>query len=70
VPFISVLVPARNEAVVIENTIRHLVSLRYPKQSLEILVVTDEKETQATEDGKAEYYQRSAGPHTQAEKRL
>src|SRR5690606_15144738 len=50
VPFISVLVPARNEAVVIENTIRHLVSLRYPKQSLEILVVTDEKETQATED--------------------
>lgn len=50
VPFISVLVPARNEAVVIENTIRHLVSLRYPKQSLEILVVTDEKETQATDD--------------------
>jgi len=50
VPFISVLVPARNEAAVIENTIRHLVSLRYPKNSFEILIVTDEKETQGTRD--------------------
>lgn len=47
-PFISILVPARNESVVIENTIRHLVSLKYPENSLEILVVTDEKEILGT----------------------
>lgn len=50
VPFISVLVPARNEPVVIENTIRHLVSLKYPRNSFEILIVTDEKEIQGTRD--------------------
>ena len=50
VPFISVLVPARNEADVIENTIRHLVALNYPRDSLEILIVTDEKEIHGTRD--------------------
>jgi len=44
VPFISILVPARNESLVIENTIKHLRSLCYPKDSFEIIVVTDEKE--------------------------
>ncbi len=44
VPFISILVPARNESVVIENTIRHLAVLKYPQDLLEILVITDEKE--------------------------
>ncbi|HHY17756.1 MAG TPA: glycosyltransferase [Firmicutes bacterium] len=44
VPFISILVPARNESLVIENTLRHLVSLHYDEQSFEIICVTDEKE--------------------------
>ncbi|MGI6163580.1 MAG: glycosyltransferase family 2 protein [Bacillota bacterium] len=43
-PFISILVPARNESLVIENTLRHLSSLKYPENSFEIIVVTDEKE--------------------------
>lgn len=44
-PFISIMVPARNESLVIENTIEHLLSLEYPKDSFEVVVVTDEKET-------------------------
>lgn len=44
IPFISILVPARNEADVIENTIRHLRSLEYPHDRFEIIVATDEKE--------------------------
>jgi len=49
-PFISILVPARNEADVIENTVRHLQGLRYPKDSFEIVVITDEKELLATRE--------------------
>ncbi len=43
-PFISILVPARNESLVIENTITHLTKLNYPKDSYEIIIITDEKE--------------------------
>lgn len=43
-PFFSILVPARNEADVIANTIEHLASLEYPKDRYEIIVITDEKE--------------------------
>lgn len=43
-PFFSILVPARNEAEVIANTIEHLASLEYPKDRYEIIVITDEKE--------------------------
>lgn len=43
-PYISVLVPARNEALVIENTIRHMMGLEYPRDRYELIVVTDEKE--------------------------
>jgi len=45
VPFISILVPARNEAVVIANTIKHLCKLQYPSSRYEIVVITDQKET-------------------------
>lgn len=48
-PFISILVPARNESLVIENTINHLLSLNYPHDSFEVLVVTDEKEAIASQ---------------------
>ncbi|MBE3518840.1 MAG: glycosyltransferase [Firmicutes bacterium] len=43
-PFISILVPARNESDVIENTVRHLAKLKYPEDRYEIIVITDEKE--------------------------
>jgi cellulose synthase/poly-beta-1,6-N-acetylglucosamine synthase-like glycosyltransferase len=48
IPRFSIFVPARNEADVIEKTVDHLVRLRYSPDHYEILVVTDEKEMQAT----------------------
>ncbi len=54
IPFMSIMVPARNESLVIDNTIRHLTSLRYPAERFEVVVVTDEKETQAAEKDRAE----------------
>jgi len=48
-PFFSVLVPARNEADVIERTVDHLALLQYPRDRYEILVVSDEKEVQTAE---------------------
>lgn len=44
-PFISILVPARNEALVIANTVLHLTKLEYPRDRMEIIVITDQKET-------------------------
>lgn len=41
-PFVSIVVPARNEAVTIETCIRHLASSGYP--SFEIIVVDDRSE--------------------------
>ncbi len=43
-PFFSILVPARDEADVIAPTIDHLVSLNYPKDHFEIVIITDQKE--------------------------
>ncbi|MDI3480442.1 MAG: hypothetical protein PWQ97_97 [Tepidanaerobacteraceae bacterium] len=43
-PIFSILVPAREEADVIGNTIEHLGQLNYPKNLYEIIVITDEKE--------------------------
>lgn len=45
-PFFSILVPARNEAEVIEKTVRHLSNLDYDPQRFEVIIVTDEKERQ------------------------
>lgn len=50
-PFFTILVPARNEAEVIANTIEHLASLNYPNDRYEILVITDEKEAMAKAAG-------------------
>jgi len=44
IPFVSILVPARNEADVIENTVRHISALDYPRDRFEVIVATDEKE--------------------------
>lgn len=43
-PFFTVMVPARNESLVIEKTIDNLMLLDYPKESLQIIVITDHKE--------------------------
>jgi len=50
-PFISLLVPARNEAEVIANTVEHLAGLDYPRERYEIVVITDEKELLARQRG-------------------
>ncbi|MDP2873184.1 MAG: glycosyltransferase [Bacillota bacterium] len=43
-PRFSVLVPARNEAAVIEKTVEHLTRMDYPKTHYEVVVATDQKE--------------------------
>lgn len=48
-PFCSILVPARSEADVIQRTVEHLRSLQYPAASYEVIVVSDEKEAQASD---------------------
>lgn len=48
-PRFTVLVPARNEADVIERTVEHMSSLHYPTELYEVLVVTDEKEALAAD---------------------
>ncbi|MHB1418451.1 MAG: glycosyltransferase family 2 protein [Bacillota bacterium] len=44
IPVISILVPARDEADVIGNTLEHLITLDYPPDKYEIVIITDEKE--------------------------
>lgn len=43
-PFFTIMVPARNESKVIRRTVENLMRLDYPKEFLQIIVVTDEKE--------------------------
>lgn len=59
VPFISLLIPARNEAEVIANTLEHLARLDYPKERYEIIVITDAKELRSYHRGE------HPGPTTQ-----
>ena len=40
-PFVSILVPAHNEEIVIERTIKSLLSFDYPKDKYEIIVIND-----------------------------
>lgn len=40
-PFVSVLVPAHNEAVVLERTVQALMNFDYPKDRYEIIVIND-----------------------------
>ncbi|MCZ7585494.1 MAG: glycosyltransferase family 2 protein [Deltaproteobacteria bacterium] len=40
-PFVSILIPARNEGIVIERTVQAMLALNYPKERLEILVIDD-----------------------------
>lgn len=43
-PGFAILVPARNEALVIENTIRRLAKLDYPKDKYRVVIIVDERE--------------------------
>lgn len=52
-PRFTVLVPARNEAEVIERTVDHMAALQYPPEFYEVLVVTDEKEALAADRRRA-----------------
>lgn len=40
-PFVSILVPAHNEAIVIERTVQSLLNLDYPDDRYEIIVIND-----------------------------
>jgi cellulose synthase/poly-beta-1,6-N-acetylglucosamine synthase-like glycosyltransferase len=48
-PFITIMVPARDESDVIGKTVQHMSHLNYPKDKYEVVVVTDGKETIANE---------------------
>lgn len=54
-PFFSILVPARNEADVIEKTVRHMAGLQYPNDRYEVIVVTDAKERQQNVENQEHY---------------
>lgn len=51
-PYFSIMVPARDEALVIANTIEHLAQLNYPRDRYEVLVITDEKELRSNTSAK------------------
>src|SRR5690625_275956 len=40
-PKVSILIPAHNEEVVIEDTIKSMIRLNYPKNKLEVIVIND-----------------------------
>lgn len=40
-PKVSIMIPAHNEAVVIGNTLKAMVELDYPKEKLEVIVISD-----------------------------
>jgi len=40
-PPVSILIPARNEEVVIAKTLRQMLSLDYPEESIEVIVIDD-----------------------------
>ncbi len=48
-PMVSAMIPARNEELVIEKTVRAILAMDYPKEKLEIVVIND-KSTDKTEE--------------------
>ena len=40
-PFVSILIPAHNEGLVISRTIEAMLMLNYPKERLEVIVIND-----------------------------
>jgi len=61
-PSISVLIPAHNEEVVIERTVKSILSLDYPKNKIEIIVINDyssDRTKEILEDIKKSYLDRN-----------
>ncbi|MGL4876285.1 MAG: glycosyltransferase family 2 protein [Clostridium sp.] len=48
-PFVSVMVPAHNEAVVIERTVNALLNLSYPHDRYEIIIINDNSSDSSAE---------------------
>src|SRR5690625_1688643 len=48
-PIVSILIPAHNEAVVIEKTLLAMSRLEYPKEKLEVIVINDNSSDQTGE---------------------
>lgn len=48
-PFVSVMVPAHNEALVIEKTVRSLLNLEYPEDKYEIIIINDNSSDNSAE---------------------
>ncbi len=48
-PFVSILIPCHNEAIVIERTIQSMLAMLYPKERMEILVINDGSEDETEE---------------------
>ncbi|MCL1630478.1 glycosyltransferase family 2 protein [Sporolactobacillus sp. CPB3-1] len=48
-PFVSVLVPAHNEAVVITQTVKSLLSFNYPSDRYEVIVINDNSSDNSSE---------------------
>lgn len=40
-PFVSIIIPAHNEEKVIEETVKAIISMNYPRESFELIVVND-----------------------------
>lgn len=59
-PRFSIIIPARNEADVIERTVEHLLTLEYPPHLYEVVVVTDEKEARTAERQRAAAVEQAA----------
>ncbi|MFD1927814.1 glycosyltransferase [Sporosarcina siberiensis] len=65
-PTVSILIPAHNEDVVIENTLKSMIRLNYPKDKLEVIVINDNSsdDTGSIVDAYAEQYPFIKALHT------
>ncbi|MBV7275745.1 glycosyltransferase [Clostridium thailandense] len=48
-PFVSIMVPAHNEGVVIEKTVKSLLELEYPEDKYEIIIINDNSSDNSSE---------------------
>lgn len=48
-PFVSVMVPAHNEGIVIEKTVKSLLELEYPEDKYEIIIINDNSSDNSAE---------------------
>ncbi|MHA6252940.1 glycosyltransferase family 2 protein [Oceanobacillus sp. CAU 1775] len=65
-PTVSILIPAHNEEMVIEDTIQSMIKLEYPREKLELIVINDNSsdETGAIIDRYAQEYSFIKAVHT------